>query len=448
MKLEKSAASSKDENWIPCFRLRLDFDRYRLLVIGVAFLQLCARGAARNYCHVNRTTFTALDNSTCLPTYYEDIGQPTEKCFTEVKVLLSCLCLENTGHPPGTRVGNGRYCLMDYDRTGDYTANLTLGVCVLGVCNSTEFRTKFPVDLRDDQTAEVLQLPPLDRCTRDELPVTDSFRPLANCEFHCEGRENINIADWSPCAMDWRVNAFRQLRVGFTGRCQHGRCLMWHSQPPRDFRSNCLDQEAIMSPTGIVNSCSYQCGMRMIHRQNGLTCILNPGTFWTSATLGVCSNGTCAEIVEVHNDLPADIGNKVVVGKRCDFVNRGHLMARNDGDLCVLSRSPFTGVPQLLGVCSQGVCVRRPPFGPPAQNFRLKDCEVRNIQVTRNLLVAESCRVTCRDYRTENRKDGTPCLFRYRSYTCYILGTCQTYTVGQCFTGTCVESISSFEIHA
>lgn len=196
-----------------------------------------------------------------------------------------------------------------------------------------------------------------------------------------------------------------------------------------------------------MSSCTFMCGRKEVRRRNGLTCLLRPGTIWTPASVGVCSNGTCAEIVEVNNEEPEDIENKVLVGTRCQFVRNEHLMQRKNGDPCVLSRAVFTGVPQLIGICVHGECSKRPALGPRVEQFTLKECEVRNVQLTESVFVAESCVATCRDYRTPHRANGIPCLLRYRSYSCYVFGTCQTYSIGQCYYGNCVDSESGWDIH-
>lgn len=245
MKSLKSGTASKEKRPLSGWKFGLEPHRPLVIVIAI-FLQLCAPGAARRHCAVNRKEFTALDNSMCLPLYYKDINETTVRCSPTVKVLLSCFCLEEAEHAPGTLVPKGRYCLSGVQRTGEYTANLSIGLCEEGGCNNITFNTPFPVDLRYGLTAEILNLPVLPRCTRNELHVTDSFRPVASCERFCVDRDNMPLNDGSPCAMEWHVNVFQQLRVGYTGRCQNGICMFWPQQAPRAL--GCLDQEFVMNP--------------------------------------------------------------------------------------------------------------------------------------------------------------------------------------------------------
>lgn len=421
-------------------------DRHFFIAVAI-FAQLCLAPVNSNRCRVDAEKFESLDNETCLPRDYRDITEPTVACSTAVTVLFSCLCKDYTGLPGGNSVKHPWYCLLvPPERTGEYTAALKLGVCTEGRCESSTFTTTLPVDLRDIVTAERLNMAPLPACSRDEVNVNDIFRPVASCEFYCENRDNQPVNDGSPCVLEWSQMVFGRTHVQLTGQCWNGICKFPEQfVAPMDL--GCVDRELLTSETGVVSGCKFPCGSSTQNRENGATCVLRPATTWHGATIGVCFRGTCTEIVEVKNEPLGLTENKVLVGARCIYVRGNQLTQRRNGALCVLSRSRFTGVPQVLGYCSKGNCRRMPSYRPPPQAFKNKDCKVRDVKLTRKLYVAESCTVTCRNYQTEPRSNGILCLFRYRTSSCYVFRTCRTYTIGQCYQGHCIRTSNSWDMH-
>lgn len=427
----------------PC---RVVWPSSRHFVIALAIVQLCLTPVNSNRCKVDAQKFESLDNATCLPRDYRDINEVTMTCSTTVTVLFSCLCKDYTGLPGGNSVRHPRYCLATSpERTGDYTANLKLGVCIEGRCDSSTFDTTLPVDLRYVPTAERLNLPPLPACTREEFNVKNMFFPLRSCEFFCQDRDNKVVNDGSPCVLEWTERVLGGPQVALTGQCWNGICkFIRPSMAPMEL--DCIDRELLTSETGVVSGCTFPCGSGTQNRANGVTCLISPETPWQAATIGVCFRGTCTEIVEVKNQPLGFIENKALVGAHCIYVANGQLKHRKHGAACVIARSTFTKVPQLLGYCSQGTCRNLPPYRPPPQEFNLKDCQVRNIKLTKKMYVAESCTVTCRNYQTEPRRNGIPCLFRFRTWHCYVFRMCSTYTIGQCFEGRCIYTSQSWDM--
>lgn len=410
--------------------------------------QLCLTPVNCNRCKVDAEKFDSLDNTTCLPRDYRDLNEVTVPCSTTVTVLFSCLCKDNTGLAGGNSVRRPSYCLMgSAQRTGDYTADLKLGICTEGQCENSVFGTVLSVDLRDVRTAERLDMPPLPACTRDEANVRDIFKPLASCELYCENRDNIAVNDGSPCVLEWFRGVIGGPQVQLTGQCWNGVCKF-----PQPFAApidlGCIDQELLTSATGIVSECTFPCGRSTQRRPNGVTCLIQPATAWHAAIIGVCFKGKCREIVEVKNQpLRITEDKEVPVGASCVYVAGNQLTTRRNGAFCVFRRSRFRGSPQLVGYCSRGNCRSSPPYSPPPQKFKLKECQVKDVKLTAKLQVAESCTVTCRNYRTERRPNGILCLYRYRIFHCQLVRTCSAYTIGQCYHGHCIYTSQSWDMH-
>ncbi|XP_077534034.1 uncharacterized protein LOC144146007 isoform X1 [Haemaphysalis longicornis] len=418
------------------------------MVIALAiFAQLCLTQVNANRCKVDAQKFVSLDNATCLPRDHRDIGNGNVPCSTAVTVLFSCHCKDRIGRPGRNSVKHPSYCLLQpAKRTGDYTASLKLGVCTRGLCESRTFRTTLAVDLRDVVTAERLKLPPLPACTRKEFNVNNSFRPLTSCAYFCKNTSNKTVNDGSPCVLKWSRSVFGRLRVALTGQCWNGICK--HPEPLESPTGlGCMDKELLASQTGIVSECTFRCGRKAKKRGNGVTCLIRKATAFRSAVIGVCFRGRCMKIVEVKNEPLGFTETEVRVGARCTYVANNRLTQRREGALCVHARSWFRRAPQLLGYCSQGNCKSMRPFRPPTQVFKHKDCKVRDVKLTKRFYVAESCTATCRNYKTEPRYDGIPCLLQYRSFRCYVFRTCSAYTIGQCYKGRCIRTSRSWDMH-
>lgn len=422
------------------------FSRHFVIALSTVAL-LCVTPVHSNRCKVDAARFESLDNATCLPRDYRDINEVTATCTTTVTVLFSCRCKDYTGLIGGNSVQRPSYCLATAPvRTGDYTANLQLGVCTEGECQTSTFTTNLAVDLRDDITAERLNMPALPGCTREEFTVKNIFSPLASCEFFCDGRDNKPVNDGSPCVLEWSQRVFGGAQVQLTGQCWNGICKFPSPviAPPE---LGCIDRELLTSETGIMSECSFPCGRGTQNRENGVTCTIQPATPFYPAVVGICLKGICREIVEVKNQPLGFAEEKVLVGSACVYVARNQLTQRRKGAVCVLQRSRLRGLPQLLGYCSRGHCRSLPPYRPSPQRFKLKECQLRDVRLTSKLQVAESCTVTCRNYQTERRMNGILCVLYYRTFGCHVFRTCSAFTIGQCYHGHCIRTSESWDVH-
>ncbi|XP_077508301.1 uncharacterized protein LOC144119599 [Amblyomma americanum] len=351
-----------------------------------------------------------------------------------VAVAKSCQCRAKS---VTTTLANDTLCVLSRSLGLRGWKLQTVGLCIGGECRRRPAPDRpAPYEFRKKE------------CKTSDVKVTTELIVAASCKAVCRYYETEHRPNGTLCLLEWYPGAISgEPIVTLTGACTNGICRISgvYEYP---VKGTCHDSERYKHHGKLMDKCTYRCpnGTYAL-RPDGLRCRFGK-TWYKRDIVGVCQQGICSEIREEnacalkphhYRKMPP-----VKVAKTC-ACNR---QAVENGVLCALSyKFGFGGyLLKEVGICLGGECKRRPPDRPPEHTFKKKECQVMDVQVTPELIVAAACSATCRRYEVEARPNGTLCLLQYRRDTYRIVQKTQTLHIGECWDGKCKYSDNSFDI--